>query len=83
MSAVMLGLASLQHRHGEYIARVKASGGRILKYRPPCGCPHIETEAPKDRQIWDSLSTCVWCGDLHMKVVLFDRATAMRPGGAA
>ncbi len=75
----MLGRASLQHRHADYIAKVKASGGRILKYRPPCGCPHIETEVPRDNQIWDSMSTCLYCGDLHMKVAQFGRAYAMRP----
>lgn len=83
MNSNMLNLADLQHRHADYIARVKATGGRILKYKPPCGCTHIETEAPKDGQVWDSLCTCLYCGDLHMKVVSRKRASAYRPGGAA
>lgn len=79
----MLGRASLQYRHADYIAKVKATGGRILKYKPPCGCPHIETEAPKDGQVWNSVCTCLYCGDPHMKVARRDRISAKRLGGAA
>ena len=83
MSAVMLGRASLQHRHADYIAKVKAAGGRTLKYKPPCGCPHIETHAPKYDLFWDSLCVCIHCGDLHMVVAYGTRISADRPGGAA
>jgi hypothetical protein len=60
----------LAANHAAHIARVKEKGGPVLSYSPPCGCPPIETPAPKDeRETWDSLTTCVHCGALFMKIV--------------
>lgn len=57
-----------------YMDQVRAEGRPIVAYEPPCGCPAIETEAPDDADVWDTLSTCPHCGDLHYKVVYFDHA---------
>jgi hypothetical protein len=61
---------SLLKEHLAYMARVRAHGGRILAYRPPCCNTETETKAPvDDDDVWDSLTTCPHCGALGMKIV--------------
>lgn len=72
-------LAKKRAEHETYIARIKDAGEPIIEYEPPCGCAAIETPAPPKGQVWDSLSTCPTCGDMHFKVVHHNRAEASRP----
>lgn len=74
---------ALREVHAAYIAKAKARGDRVLSYSPPCGCPEIETLAPKDpRQTWDSLTTCIHCGALSMKIVTHDTVECRVPAAA-
>jgi hypothetical protein len=73
-------LRALAAAHAAHIDRARAHGGRVLTYAPPCGCPSTETPAPKDRrQTWDSLTTCVHCGALSMKIVTHDSVECRVP----
>ena len=69
-------LAKLRAKHNAYMFQWKASGRRTLAYTAPCCGATIETTAPPKGETWDSLATCPHCGELHFKVVTFDRATA-------
>lgn len=63
---------SLLQQHLKYMAAVRAHGGRILTYSPPCCGTETETTAPEDDDVWDSLTTCPHCGTLGMKIVSRD-----------
>jgi hypothetical protein len=62
--------------HDAYMAHWKASGRRTLMYAAPCCGATIETTAPPKGETWDSLTICPHCGEMHFKVVTFNRVTA-------
>lgn len=58
----------LLQSHNDYIRRARAGGANILRYVTPCCGKDLETTAPKDAQVWDSLTSCPYCGKIFMKV---------------
>lgn len=59
---------TLLHKHKDYIRRARADDANIILYVTPCCGKDLETTAPKDSQVWDSLTSCPYCGQLFMKV---------------
>jgi hypothetical protein len=78
-----VGLMNLRRRHEEYMIAWRQSGKPTRNYETPCCGKEIETTAPSNDETWDSLTTCPWCGDLHMKVVTRHAVRTARVGGAA
>ncbi len=58
----------LAERYAAWVASMRAAGIRLIAYKPPCGCPALETNLPPKGQVWDSLVTCPGCAALHMKI---------------
>lgn len=72
----------LLQRHRDYIRRARAGGANIHPYRAPCCGKDLETTAPKDAQVWDSLTNCPYCGKLFMKVCRrFSVSVSLAPRG--
>lgn len=67
---------SLKEEHQTYIARLRAAGKQIVAYQCPHCCELIETLAAPKGQVWDSVSACPDCNELHMKYTVGDFASA-------
>jgi hypothetical protein len=76
----MTDLETLTQQHEAYIEKCRARGDHLLSYTAPCCGGVIETRAPApgERQ-WDTLATCVHCGEMHMKVVTHTEAKGLMP----
>lgn len=71
-------LVPLLARHKEYVAKWKEHGGRTLALSLPCCKGELEVPTPeKGERQWDSLMACPHCGATVMKVVTYEKATAM------
>lgn len=55
---------TLKQKHDEFIAKVKAKGGKTLVYRTPCCNNEVEDRVPPSGEMWDSMVTCPHC-DAH------------------
>lgn len=76
-------LTDLRRRHEAYMIAWRQSGKETRTYDTPCCGKELETTAPSNGETWDSLTTCPWCGDLHMKSVSRESVRVARVGGAA
>ena len=65
----------LLERHNAYIATGRRTGARIFAYTTPCCGKELHTTVPKDSQVWDSLTSCPYCGSLFMKICRFAEVT--------
>ena len=74
----MKNLKKLRLAHATYIAKCRALGDRIIEVAPPCGCPSIETRAAPRRQVWDSLATCVHCGEIFFLITRGAKAEGLQ-----
>lgn len=70
---------SLKDKHTEYIARAKSNGARTMTYTTPCCKQSTEDRVPDDDSQWDSLCTCVHCGELYMKIATGDSIKGLMP----
>ena len=69
-------MKTLKQKHEEYIARVKANGGKTLTFTAPCcGKPVEDRTAGKD-ETWDTLATCPHCETVYWKVATENEITA-------
>lgn len=73
------GLSVLRERYQEFIEIMSAGGGHLLAFHSPCCNTLTKTLAPEDGDVWDSTSTCPWCGRLYNKVVTRDAVDAFNP----
>lgn len=76
----MSALEKLREAQADFVAGVRARGGEVVSYTPPCGCEPIERTRPPRGQTWDTLATCPSCGSLHFLVMTHDsfRAKAVQ-----
>lgn len=71
-------LKDLLARHKQYVAAWEAKGGRVRRLALPCCKGELDIPAPpKGERQWDSLMACPHCGATVMKVVTYDKATAI------
>lgn len=65
----------MKQQYQAFIARVKERGGKVLMF----SCPHchegIETPAPPQGDVWDSISTCPYCAAMFVKYVTHNSIT--------
>ena len=61
-------MKTLKQKHEEYIAKVKADGGKTLTFKAPCCGQEIEDLAGREGQTWDTLTSCPHCGAMFMKI---------------
>ena len=71
-------MTTLMQRHENYIAAIKANGGKCVVYQTPCCGKSLESLAAPDGENWDSLVTCPFCGDLFAKLTNGADITAFR-----
>lgn len=62
----------------KYAAYMRDWKGRTRTFYTPCCGEEIVTPAPTSKhETWDSLTTCLHCGQLFMKVVTYDEARGL------
>lgn len=76
-------MKTLKQKHAEYIAKVKATGGKTLKYVTPCCGKGVEDPAAGKGETWDTLATCPHCEALYWKVTTSRKIVASIPAKAA
>lgn len=78
-------METLAQKHEEYLARVKANGGRTLTFIASCCGKTIEDVAAPRGQTFDSMFLCPHCNALLWKVATDSEIKAYiayRPGAA-
>lgn len=76
----MIDLTTLRENHEQLLARYREAGQRLTSYACPTCEQQIETLVPDSPQIFDTMMTCPFCGDLHFKIVYASgRVRAMLP----
>ncbi|AUV05506.1 hypothetical protein V8X86_000801 [Escherichia coli] len=63
----------MKQEYQEFIAKVRKDGGRLLPFPCPLCREKIETLAPPEGDLWDTLATCP-----HCEGTFFKRATATK-----
>jgi hypothetical protein len=69
----------LKQEHEQYIALLRAAGDPITTYQTPCCGKAVECRAGVSGEVWDTLTTCVHCGALHVRVTGPDGVTGVVP----
>jgi len=69
---------NLQQKHDEYVAKVKARGGKTLKYLVPCCGKEVEDPAVLEGETWDPIAVCPHCRALYWTASL--PAKALKKG---
>lgn len=71
----------LLNAHNDYIKRQRENGAPIFSYCAPCCGMAMETNAPKDEQVWDTLTVCPQCDGMYMKVCIREGVSTTLPPG--
>lgn len=75
-------MQTLKQKHEEYIAKVKANGGKTLTFKAPCCGKEIEDRAGVEGETWDTLASCPHCGALYVKITTATEITGSIPANA-
>ena len=71
---------SLLEKHTAYITRHIKSGGRVQTYLCPVCDGLITAPSPLDEEdVWDTLTVCPHCEEMHMQLVGHSRAKGLLP----
>jgi len=70
---------TLQQQHERYISGLRAAGDPITTYQTPCCSKALECRAGVSGEVWDTLTTCVHCGALHVRITTAEGATGVIP----
>lgn len=73
---------SLKQKHEEFIARVKANGGKTVQYAAPCCGGMVEDRLAPEGETWDTLTTCPHCEKTFFKVTTSSKVTGELVDGA-
>lgn len=73
----MQNLTDLKNQHADWIARVKAKGGKTLTYTTPCCGGAMEDLAAPTGESWDSMAICPHCGSRYMKLTTPKKISAL------
>lgn len=73
----MRDLIELKKQVLEYCDRVKTNGGLVREYNcPDCGSVLMTTVPTDKNDVWDSLTKCYECGDMHFYVKKYNGVNA-------
>lgn len=61
-------MTTLLEQHNDFIARVKARGGKTATYRTPCCKKPLEDRLATAGECWDTMSVCPYCGAHYIKI---------------
>lgn len=66
------------HQYQDYIAKLQTMGKQIASYECPECKGEIKTQAAPAGEVWDTLSACPHCDEMHIKFTEGATARAVR-----
>lgn len=73
-------LVRQREQYKVWLGRQQAAGRSLLGYATPCcGTIHHTPHPAEGERQWDSLSVCMGCGTMFMKIVTHDKVQLLTP----